>query len=838
MSRQRTGFLLVSLFIGLAIAPAGQAVAQSAVVQEPATQEAGAPQTATSETVAPESAPPTTATPETAASASDMVPPAGDESPVVAWNRTADRAEQILAKAVASNGILEQLRAELADQRTQAFAIAEAGSISAQSLKAQLDALGPVPKEGETELAFIAEKRAALDLALAAAREPVVAARQAYSRADVLIAAIDRLIRQRFADRLFQRDPSPLNPAHWPKAASELGAFAEKVREELKVDTSPFALGLAAALTLAGLVILAFQKRIFRRFETLSREHGLTLHARAYGALAVTLRFFVPAVAAFLIVFAFRTLQPTSFSARFIIAITVLWPILIVTFYWLGHVIFAPTAPGRRVLEIDDRKAARAVQLCVGLGFVLVAEGFIEAAGKGYVFSPETQSVVTGVVVLAGSICLWRLATILIGSGQNGGGGEDGEAAEEQEDTGLNFPLYIGRFIEVAAVAAVLAVAVGYVEFARQALVPSILTLGLFGFAITAHRLILIVFGPVLGRSPQLGAVLQSFLPLASGVVLALAITPLLALTWGARPSDISEVWTLLSQGVEIGNTRISVGVILVLLIIFAAGLLITQWLQRVIRSSVLPKTRLDTGGKNAVVTGTGYIGVVLSALIAFSAAGLDLSSLAFVAGALSVGIGFGLQAVVSNFVSGIILLVERPIKVGDWIEVGGHSGIVRKIAVRATRVETFDRHEVIVPNSDIVAGAVTNMTLSSKTGRVIVPVGVAYGSDLEKTRQVLLKAAEDNPMIMAYPAPFVLFMGLGDSSLDFELRGYLYDVSNILTARSDLLFSIYKALNEADIEIPFPQRDLHLRDAEDLVKAIASLSKEGGKENRNKSPT
>ena len=760
--------------------------------------------------------------------ASDKVPPAGDENPAVAWNETADRAEQILAKAVASNGILEQLRSELADQRAEAFAVAEAGSIPAQSLKAQLDALGPPPKEGETEPAFIAEKRATLEQALSAAREPVVAARQAYSRADVLIAAIDSLIRQRFADRIFQRDPSPLNPAHWPKATSELGAFAEKVREEGKINTSPVALGLAAALTLAGIIVLLLQRRIFRRFETLAREHGLTFHAQAYGALALTLRFFVPALAAFLIVFAFRILQPSSFSARYVIAITYLWPILIVTFYWLGHVIFAPTAPRRRVLDIDDHRAVRAVRLCLGLGFVLVAEGFIEAAGRGYVFSPETQSVVTALVVLAGSIFLWRLATILIGSGRQDNE-ETGDGKHEEEDSGLDFPLYIGRFIQVAAVAAVLAVAVGYVEFARQALVPSILSLGVFGFAVTAHRLVQIVLGPMLGRSAQVGAMLQSFLPLASGVVLALAMTPLLALIWGARPSDISEVWTLLSQGVEIGNTRISVGVLVVLLIVFAAGLLVTQWLQRVIRSSVLPKTRLDTGGKNAVVTGTGYIGVVLSALIAFSAAGLDLSSLAFVAGALSVGIGFGLQAIVSNFVSGIILLVERPIKVGDWIEVGGHSGIVRKIAVRATRVETFDRHEVIVPNSDIVAGAVTNMTLSSKTGRVIVPVGVAYGSDLEKTRQILMKAAEDNPMIMTYPAPYVLFMGLGDSSLNFELRGYLYDVNNILFAHSELLFAIYAALNEANIEIPFPQRDLHLRDAEDLVKAIAALAKDGG---------
>ncbi|WP_394713533.1 DUF3772 domain-containing protein [uncultured Roseibium sp.] len=777
---------------------------------------AGSPPTDEAETVSP----------ETPASEAD-VQATENADPVVAWNLTADRAEQVLEKAVASNGILEQLRSELADQRAQAFAVAEAGNIAAQSLKAQLDALGPAPKDGETEPAFIAKRRATLEKALSTAQEPMIDARQAYSRADVLIAAIDSLIRQRFADRLFQREPSPLNPAHWPKAMAEIGAFLEKIRDQGKADTSPLALGLAAALLIAGLAILALQQRIFRRFEALSRQHGLTLHAQAYGALALTLRFLVPAVAAFLILFSFRTLQPASFSARYIIASTYIWPILIVTFYWLGHVIFAPTAPRRRVVEIDDHKAARAVRLCLGLGFVLTAEGFIEAAGRGYVFSPETQSITTAVVVMTGSILLWRLATILIGSASHKDE-ETGSDGQEEEDNGLNFPLYIGRFIQVAAVAAVLAVAIGYVEFARQALVPSILTLGVFGFAVTVQRLILIVFGPVLGRNAQIGAMLQSFLPLISGVVLTLAMAPLLALIWGARPSDLSEVWTLLSQGVEIGNTRISFGLLFVLLIVFATGLLITQWLQRIIRSSVLPKTRLDTGGKNAVVTGTGYIGVVLSALIAFSAAGLDLSSLAFVAGALSVGIGFGLQAIVSNFVSGIILLVERPIKIGDWIDVGGHSGIVRKIAVRATRVETFDRHEVIVPNSDIVAGAVTNMTLSSKTGRVIVPVGVAYGSDVEKTRDILLKAATENQMIMSYPPPYVLFIGLGDSSLNFELRGYLYDINNILLAHSDLLFTIYAALNEADIEIPFPQRDLHLRDKEELVKAIAALAKDG----------
>jgi small-conductance mechanosensitive channel len=527
----------------------------------------------------------------------------------------------------------------------------------------------------------------------------------------------------------------------------------------------------------------------------------------------------IPGVGAASILLAIRLADMAPASAHSLAKATATITGVIVLAHWLGHSLFMPVDANQRLLNLDNRTGGRALRLCQTLGLLLAAEIGFEAIETDFAFSPEASAVLGGLIILVGSLLLWALASLILRARSI-----EAPASESRDRDGIRqteFLKLLARLMQISALLAAIFAASGFVELAREALIPMIISIGLVGSAYFMFRVIMAAIGIVTGRDYADRDDDGSLLSIAVIALLSLALIPVLALTWGARTADIVEVWRLLVDGMEFGETRISLEAVIKLIVVFGVGMLLTRWLQKLLRTTVLPRTRIDIGGKTALVTGVGYVGLTLAALTAVSAAGLNLSNLAVVAGALSVGIGFGLQTMVSNFVSGIILLIERPIKEGDWIEVSSYSGIVRKIAVRSTRIETFDQHDVIVPNSELIAGIVKNMTLSSKSGRIMIPVGIGYGSDLEAARRIMMTVAANHRMVMKYPEPQVMFMGLGESSLDFELRCYLHDVGESISARSEMLFDIYVELGKAGIEIPFPQRDMRLRDIDRLVRAI-----------------
>ncbi len=287
---------------------------------------------------------------------------------------------------------------------------------------------------------------------------------------------------------------------------------------------------------------------------------------------------------------------------------------------------------------------------------------------------------------------------------------------------------------------------------------------------------------------------------------------------WGLPDTALITLKDTVTQGFDIGTVHVVPVKVVIALLSFAVMLSIIGWIKRRMDKSWLNRSRMDRGAKESLISLTGYFGVAVAFLISLSIAGVQLSNLALIAGALSVGIGFGLQNIVNNFVSGVILLFERPIKTGDWIVVGSTEGYVKKISIRSTQIQTFDRSDVIVPNSELISGQVTNWMLRDNIGRIKVPIGVAYGSDLERVKEILLEIAFNHDSVITQspilPKPWVLVRQFGDSSIDFELRCFIRDIDRRLRVISDINFAIDKAFRAEGIEIPFPQRDVHLIDA------------------------
>ena len=751
------------------------------------------------------------------------------------WTKTADGAVVALADETASSSRLERVRQELSDQRKAALEAQDRLKLRVETLEGELASLGPAPEEGVTEAVEIAARRTELEESIANAKVPLLKAQAAYERADGLIGEIDEVVRGRLSAELTSLGPSPFNPIYWQDVAGQLSTFGqESVGEVQEALEQPYLrsqfLGrvpFAVILILLGLFVQLFGKpRIVRHL----REHG---EPQGEGApqprdymrrLSIGLvRNFLPLIAAGAIILGIDQLDPRSeFFER---PSTVLIPMAlsIILAYWLGNAVFAPDHPEQAVIGLDQRLARRARRVSLGIGIIIALSFLVRYHFDKGAFDQRSLAVLHFPLFLVGSYLLARLAlTIRSRSDPSDVADEDGEVAAPSSfvirDT-------LSRAGLIIAVIVPLLAAVGYFSAANALFRPTVLTFALIGGLVALYTL----FRDSLDHWMETGA--QSApngyrnrfrsVPVLVGLILTCLAVPLLALIWGARVSEVQEVWIWLRDGVTIGDIRLSVTDVLAFILVFAIGYTITRMIQTVVKGSVLPRMDLDRGAANAIVSGIGYVGIFLAAVIAISATGLSLGNLAIVAGALSVGIGFGLQTIVSNFVSGIILLVERPIKEGDWIEVAGYSGYVRKISVRSTLIDTFDRASVIVPNSELIAGSVLNWTHSNLSGRVIVPVGVAYGEDPRKVEKILMEIAKAHPMVLSRPGPAVMFMGFGADSMDFEIRAFLRDVNWMLSARSEMNYSIVKRFEEEGIEIPYAQRDINIRNVGNAAKAF-----------------
>ena len=741
-----------------------------------------------------------------------------------AWLDTAQRAEEAVEAARASNVVFELLRSEIAAYRDQFEDARTQNSTRIATLQSQLEALGDPPGDGETEPAEIAQLRADLNNRIDTLRVPVVVSFEAYNRADGIIKEIDRVIRDRQRQELLRRTGTPLDPKFWPLAWRQIADVQRDLVHETKLNwVNQTKMKRLRASALQALAYIGFGLLLLlrgRRWAEAAGAYMRSLGGRGFGVWGFVIslgRIVLPLLGVYLIVQGISISHVFGLRGDLVLNALPYWATLTFGFMWLGDRLY-PRDPDPSTEDARPEARAQARRNFLFMGLVLVQFDMVELLEQIENVSYNSRAVIAFPGILWGAYVVFRMRSLALRDDRD-------EGTSAQEGSGRNGLTWMGPLFRwsagLVAVVSPLLAAAGYGTMAEAILVPYIMTVGVYGALLVLQMFFRDLYAWLSGKGAE--GVEASIVPILIGFALVIGSMPFLALIWGAREADLTEIWDRFLKGVEVGNTTISPVDFLTFAVAFAIGYTLTRMFQNALKSGLLPRTSLDQGGQNAVVSGTGYVGIFLSAIVAVSMAGIDLSSLAIVAGALSVGIGFGLQNIVSNFVSGIILLIERPVAEGDWIEVGGNMGYVRHISVRSTRIETFDRSDVIVPNADLVSGTVTNYTRGNTIGRLILPVGVAYGTDTKLVEGILREIAEAHPMVLANPAPVIVFKEFGADSLNFEVRAILRDVNWVLSVRSEMNHQINDRFIEAGIEIPFAQRDLWLRNPETLRPARSS---------------
>lgn len=759
-----------------------------------------------------------------------------------------EQIEQALGKRELSDAALLELRANIEPLNTTLKSTLEDLTPKLDAAREQLEQLGPKPADkAPPEAPAVAAERERLQKQFEEADAAVKRAKLLSVRLDQASGTILSLRRDIFTRTLLARSSSILSPSLWtsiwretPADLRALGIIssawwsAAATRLEgwgmlgFLAGTLAIALGYGAALKL--------QRRVVRRDPA---KLEISTFTKARGAIWVVASTAVtPLVAIALLIGLWRGLG--LFNMRLEPLVASLWDGVarVAITLAIARGLLAPGLPHWRLLDLSDRTVERLARLALTVAIFVsaakVMEAVIEVIGAGLALSVALRG-------LSGLVVAGMLAMGLQGIAQ----------LSDEEDACLGpklapkrdwyGPMRLTIWACIAAI--ILATLIGYVSFAaflvEQVVWVTFIGCGLYLLLTLARESI----GQGLQPQARVGRAIMVSLGLrresleqwsvllagAAQLGLITAAVMLALAPWGVESDDMFSSIRAAFFGFKVGDVTISLSGIIVSVLLFAIGFALTRGFQHWLESTLLPRTQLDAGLRNSIRTSVGYIGFVIAAAVGLGYMGLSFDKLAIVAGALSVGIGFGLQSIVNNFVSGLILLWERAIRVGDWVVLGEEQGYVRRINVRSTEIETFDRATMIVPNSNLVTGVVKNWVRGDKTGRIKIPISVHMSADPEVVRDTLIACARAQDLVLGAPAPFVSFVGMTETLLKFELMCFVADVETSGRVKSDLHFDIFKRFKAAGIEFTPPAAappTIAIAGLERLEAALGALPK------------
>lgn len=764
--------------------------------------------------------------------------------------------ETFLAAPNVTDAELQRQRQRLQPLLDQLRQLVDEQAPRVDQAKLRLDQLGPKPEaNAPPESAEVTREREMRLKAFAEADETLKIARASALAAEQLQIAIGDRRRDLFAKALFAAGPSILSPEVWSNALSTLpsdlrasgyifGGWISVVGDALSGVR-----GLFVAIAFIGAALLYVARaRYLPRFKA---RMGATEGAGSLRCLYVAFAHIVagaapPALASWLIYTALNTagLLPPRIQA-------VVWALVvglaIVAFVQaLVDALFAPGNAQRRLVSVMDSSARIVVWTASSLALVMAVgklmEAWLQAIAAGLAVSILTRGILAIVFALTLIAGLYQL--------------RDDAEVEQEACLGPYVPVdgaSLGpvRILGwVVGVSIVLAALTGYVVFATF-LTEQVLWIGILACVfLLMHQLVDLGLARALTGESRFALTLKAGIGLRAAtldkiavvgtgvlkLVLIVAAIMLALAPWGLESADYATSLRSAFFGFQVGGVTVSLWSIIVAGFLFALGLTATRSLQGWLESKFLPTTQIDTGLRNSITTALGYLGYAAAVALAFSSLGLSLERLTLVASALSVGIGFGLQSVVSNFVSGLILLWERPIRVGDQVVVGDAEGIVKKINVRSTEIATFDRSSVIVPNSNLISGVVRNRVRNDRTGRVLISISVPRTLDPGDVRSMLTEAAGAHGDVLSKPAPMIFFKKLGTTTMDFDLICIVGDVEIVGRVTSDLNFVIHKRLTE--MEPAPPAAELTVRGLEGVEQSLAGIASAVSREAASRKPS